>query len=84
MITIGAFDAKTHFSNLLVKAEHGEEIIITRHGHPVAKIVPIKTLSNQQKMKLLNDELLSMRKGQDKGSEPGSSLKELIEAGRRY
>jgi len=84
MTTIGAFEAKTHFSHLLEQAEHGEEIIITRHGQPVAKIVPIRAASYQQKMKRLNNELLAMRKGQDKGAKPGSSIKELIEAGRRY
>lgn len=40
MSTIGAFKAKTHFSRLLQRAEHGEEITITRRGQPVAKLVP--------------------------------------------
>ena len=40
--TIGAFEAKTHFSALLERAERGEEITITRRGKAVAKIVPVK------------------------------------------
>jgi len=40
MHTIGAFQAKTHFSALLEQVEKGEQIIITKHGHPVAKLVP--------------------------------------------
>jgi prevent-host-death family protein len=40
--TIGAFEAKTHFSSLLGRAERGEEIVITRRGKAVAKIVPIE------------------------------------------
>lgn len=40
MQTIGAFEAKTHFSALLEKVEKGEHVIITKHGHPVAKLVP--------------------------------------------
>lgn len=40
MQTIGAFEAKTHFSALLEKVEKGEHIVITKHGHPVAKLVP--------------------------------------------
>ena len=42
MHTIGAFEAKTHFSAILSQVERGEEVIITRHGHPIAKIVSIK------------------------------------------
>ena len=38
---IGAFEAKTHFSRLLERVASGEEITITRHGQPVAKLVPI-------------------------------------------
>lgn len=40
--TVGAFEAKTHFSALLERAERGEEIVITRRGKAVAKIVPLK------------------------------------------
>ena len=41
--TIGLFEAKTHLSELVARAEQGGEIIITRHNKPVAKIVPIET-----------------------------------------
>ncbi len=40
--SVGAFEAKTHFSALLERAERGEEITITRRGKAVAKIVPVK------------------------------------------
>jgi len=40
MQTIGAFQAKTHFSALLEQVEKGEHVIITKHGHPVARLVP--------------------------------------------
>lgn len=40
MQSIGAFEAKTHFSELLVKVGHGESIIITKHGEEVAMLVP--------------------------------------------
>jgi prevent-host-death family protein len=38
--TVGAFDAKTHFSRLLARVARGESITITRHGAPVARLVP--------------------------------------------
>lgn len=40
--TVGAFEAKTHFSELLERAEAGEEITITRRGKPVARMIPIR------------------------------------------
>jgi prevent-host-death family protein len=35
-ITVGAFEAKTHLSTLLDRVGEGEEVIITKHGKPVA------------------------------------------------
>jgi len=40
MLKIGAFEAKNTFGNLLERVQRGEEIIITRHGQPVARLVP--------------------------------------------
>jgi prevent-host-death family protein len=40
MATVTAFDAKTRFGELLDRVAGGEEIIITRHDKPVARIVP--------------------------------------------
>ena len=40
MITIGAFQAKNTLGSLLDRVESGEEIVITRHGRPVARLVP--------------------------------------------
>jgi prevent-host-death family protein len=37
---IGAFEAKNKLSWLLDRVEQGEEITITRHGRPVARMVP--------------------------------------------
>ncbi len=40
MSTVTALEAKTRFGELLDRVAHGEEIIITRHEKPVARIVP--------------------------------------------
>jgi prevent-host-death family protein len=40
MATVTAFDAKTRFGELLERVTRGEEIVITRHDKPVARIVP--------------------------------------------
>lgn len=48
MQTYGAFHAKTHFSELLEQVEKGEQIIITKHGHPVARLVPTGNPDKEQ------------------------------------
>jgi len=40
MAVINVYEAKTHFSKLLVRVEAGEEIIIARAGKPVARLIP--------------------------------------------
>jgi prevent-host-death family protein len=40
MTEIGAFEAKNKLSALLDRVEQGEEITITRHGRPVARLIP--------------------------------------------
>ena len=42
MITVGAYEAKTRLSQLLQRVQEGETVTITRHGHPVAKIVGVE------------------------------------------
>lgn len=41
MASIGLFEAKTHLSELVARAERGEEVVITRHNKPVARLVPM-------------------------------------------
>lgn len=38
--SVGAHEAKTHLSALLDRVERGEPIIITRHGKPIARLIP--------------------------------------------
>jgi prevent-host-death family protein len=42
-VEIGAFEAKNKLGMLLDRVEYGEEIVITRHGKPVARLVPNAT-----------------------------------------
>lgn len=42
MAVVGSFDAKTHLSALLERVEKGERFTITRHGKPVAELVPVR------------------------------------------
>ena len=40
MRSVGAFEAKTHLAALLDAVSAGEQITITRHGRPVARLMP--------------------------------------------
>lgn len=51
--TVGLFEAKAHLSELVARAEGGDEIVITRHNRPVARLVPIDAVS---------DDLLAQRR----------------------
>ncbi len=42
MQTVGAYEAKTHLPRLLDRVAQGESLTITRHGRPVARLVPIE------------------------------------------
>ena len=42
MQSIGAYEAKTHLPRLLDRVAQGESVTITRHGHPVAQLVPVE------------------------------------------
>jgi prevent-host-death family protein len=43
MREVGAFEAKTHLSELLSAVEAGETVTITRRGKPIAQLVPMAT-----------------------------------------
>jgi prevent-host-death family protein len=46
--SVNVYDAKTHFSRLVTRAENGDEIVISRHGRPVAKLVPYSTMGAER------------------------------------
>ena len=77
---VGAYQAKTHLSELLEKVEAGEEIIITKHGAPVAKLVPVKKEASTQ------ERAAAIRRIQKLGTRlslTGLKIKDLIAEGRR-
>lgn len=45
MSAVGLFEAKTHLSQYVARAEAGEEVIIMRHNKPVAKLVPLNAVA---------------------------------------
>ncbi|HEY3957219.1 MAG TPA: type II toxin-antitoxin system prevent-host-death family antitoxin [Streptosporangiaceae bacterium] len=51
-------DAKTNLSRIIERVEHGEEIIISRAGHPVAKVIPLPGKVRRSGRGSLRDELV--------------------------
>lgn len=47
MKVVSVLEAKTHFANLLKDVEQGEEILITKHGQLVAKLVPSGSINRE-------------------------------------
>ncbi len=80
METIGAFDAKTHLSHLLERVAHGEQITITRHGVPVARLVPAGP-ARLEDLPVAIEELKGFRRGRRL---EGLSVRQMIEEGRRF
>jgi prevent-host-death family protein len=79
-LQIGAFEAKNRLSELLQLVENGEEVTITRHGKPVAKLVPASQY-DPARVKRAVEELKEMRK---KHRLDGITIKDLINEGRKY
>jgi prevent-host-death family protein len=83
--TVGSFEAKTKLSELLDKVEAGETVTITRHGKPIARLVPASADADERaRRRALIEEIKRWRVGKDRGAKPGSTIPELIKAGRRY
>jgi prevent-host-death family protein len=77
--SVGAFEAKTHLSELLNRVELGEHVTITKHGRPVARLVPATEIESDMSWpdfwERVNSRLVTLT--------PGSSIKADIESGRR-
>jgi prevent-host-death family protein len=78
MITVGAFEAKTHLSSLLDRVARGEEVVITKHGKPVARLVSAEHI-DRERVNDAYEKLKLLRKGTTLG---GLSWQELRDVGR--
>ena len=80
MPEVGAFEARTHLPRLLERVQAGERFVITRHGHPVAELIPFRT-PDAGKVRAAIDDLKAFQKTHDLGGFP---VRQMIEEGRRY
>jgi len=80
MVSIGSYEAKTHLPSLLERVAKGEQITITRHGVPIARLMPIEPQSAGD-LQAVIAQLRQFRKGRKRGR---LSLRKMIEEGRRF
>ncbi len=80
MREIGAFEAKNTLGSLLDLVEKGEEVVITRRGKRVARLVPDAGAPDREKARRAAKDIIRMSKGVTLG---GSKIKDLIDEGRR-
>ncbi len=79
MIEVGTFEAKTHLSALLEKVSQGQEVLITKRGEPIARLVPAQR-SDRTQVAATIDTVFEFRKGMKLD---GLDWKALRDTGRR-
>jgi prevent-host-death family protein len=80
MTSISSFEARTHLPELLDRVAKGERILITKRGRPVAMLVPPLGESLPDAHEVIQ-EMKALRRG---NILDGSSVRQLIEEGRRF
>jgi prevent-host-death family protein len=76
---VGAFDAKTRFSELLEQVESGREFTITKHGAPIARLVPIERKPSVAERRQAIERIQKLSRGLSLG---GLKIRDLINEGR--
>ena len=79
METIGAYEAKTHLTQLLERVTKGEKITITKHGVPVATLQP----ADPTKRTPVREVIDQLKRFRSRHRLDGVSIRDMIEEGRR-
>ncbi len=79
MKEVGVCDAKGRLDQLLDLVEHGEEMVITRRGRPVARLVPLQAAFDRAEARAAAARIRAMRKGATLGR---IAIRDLIDEGR--
>lgn len=80
--TIGAFEAKTYYSQLLDEVEKGESVTITRYGRPMAVLALVAPARPAKTGEEWLAEMKRLRKGITLGDTV--TIRQLIDEGRKY
>lgn len=77
---IGAFEAKTHLSRLLERVRAGERITITKHGVPVAELVPPRTAPTPEIERIIKE----IKELRSRTGVADQTIATLVAEGRRF
>jgi prevent-host-death family protein len=81
MQIVGSYEAKTHLPRLLERVERGETITITRHGRPVARLVPAVSTPRPDAAAIAAMVAFQEQEGPTLGGK--ARIRDLIDEGRR-
>ena len=79
MRTIGSYELKTHLSKILDEVEHGQTVVVTRHGKPIARISPSIEGSKERTRAAIK----GLREFPRTRLPKGITVRSLIDEGRR-
>jgi prevent-host-death family protein len=82
MTAIGVYDAKTQLPKLLDRVSRGERFLITRHGRPVAQLIPAAETATDLKEVIRLMQEWQEQEGPTLG--PALTVRQLREEGRRF
>ena len=75
--SVGVYELKAHLPSVLEEVLGGAVVTVTRHGHPVARIVPVAATSSEERRAAI-----ARMKAARTGRSLGQSVKSAIEEGR--
>ena len=81
MENIGVSEAKTHLPRLLERVRRGESLTITRHGHPIARLVPVE---NDDRERALRAARRILERRRRIGRASVSELIDTVHEGHRF
>ncbi len=77
MKVVGVYEAKTNFTELIREVQSGETVTVTKHGHPIARIAPIREVQP------VEDAIAQLKTLRESMRSDGLSVQALREEGRR-
>jgi prevent-host-death family protein len=83
MTSIGFYEARTHFSELLDQVATGKKVLITRRGKPAALLSPPPAEAEKDVRQVIR-QMKEFRRREGPTLGPGLTIRELIEEGRRF
>jgi prevent-host-death family protein len=80
MSTFGLFEAKNRLSELVARAGAGEEVVITKHGRPAARLVAFDSADDREARRRRIDESMERVRVLREGLRRRLSIEEILEA----